>query len=171
MDRRVDIVRTHAEMFPCTPCHRRCGVHVHSPLTRTDSRWVNGSEKLYQKQKKKWQDKSPIYGGSSKTADRKIKVTERRHREHDELRYSIRSMFKYFNRGFSQIRILASDLLDDNRWIGQVPSWLNLEAAQNNRVSMFYTSELYGALKHYLPVFNSLALEAQMRNVPPVDPD
>jgi hypothetical protein len=80
-------------------------------------------------------------------------------------------MFKYFNRGFSQIRILASDLLDDNRWIGQVPSWLNLETAQNNRVSMFYTSELYGALKHYLPVFNSLALEAQMRNVPPVDPD
>jgi hypothetical protein len=130
-------------------------------------RWVNGSETLYQQEKKIWQDKSPVFGGSGTIHDRKIRSTERRHREHDELRYSIRSIFKYLDSGFSYIRILASDFYDENSatWIGQTPSWLDPEAAKRHGVSMVYTSELYGAKKSQLPVFNSLALESQFYNL------
>src|SRR5208282_6241968 len=97
-------------------------------------RWVNGSETLYQQEKKLWQDKSPVFGGSGLARDRKIRATERRHREHDELRYSVRSIFKYLDSSFSHIRILASDFYEENRgaWIGQTPSWLDLEAANRH---------------------------------------
>jgi len=141
-------------MYPC-----RCG------LIR---RWVNGSESLYQREKKLWQDRSPVFGGQGLTHDRKITATERRHREHDELRYSVRSIFKYLNNSFSNIRILASDFYDDNSttWIGQTPNWLDLEVAKRHGVSMVYTSELYGSKKSHLPVFNSLALESQFYNLP-----
>ena len=133
--------------------------------------WVNGSEPLYQKEKHHWQDKSPVFGGKGITHDRKIRVTERRHREHDELRYSVRSVFKYFHNSFNSIRILASDFASGNTWQGQIPYWLDLEAAKRYNVSMLYTSELYGDQKSDLPVFNSLALESQFRNVPKSDPN
>lgn len=134
---------------------------------------MNGSETLYQKEKKFWQEKSPVFGGSGRSHDRKIRVTERRHREHDELRYSVRSIFKYLNNSFSGIRILASDFLDGNTtsWIGQVPNWLDLEAARRHRVTMSYTSDLYGIKNSYLPVFNSLALESQFYNLPSTEND
>lgn len=131
-------------------------------------RWVNGSEALYQREKKQWQDKSPVFGGLGLAHDRKIRATERRHREHDELRYSVRSIFKYLNNSFSHIRILASDFYDENSttWIGQTPNWLDLEAAKQHGVSMIYASELYGSKKSRLPVFSSLALESQFYNLP-----
>src|SRR3981189_803614 len=113
--------------------------------------WVNGSEPLYQSQKKHWQDQSPVFGGSGTAHDRKIRITERRHREHDELRYSIRSAFKYLNNSFSSIRILASDFFDGQRWIGQIPTWLDIEAGKQHGVSMMFTSELYDANKTDLP--------------------
>jgi len=93
-------------------------------------------------------------------------MTERRHREHDELRYSIRSIFKYFARGFSRIHILASDFYNGTAWVGQVPTWLDLEAAKQHGVSMVYTSELYRDNRENLPVFNSLALESKLAAVP-----
>src|ERR1700737_614796 len=92
-------------------------------------------------------------------------------REHDELRYSIRSLFKYFNKGFSQVRILSSDLYNGKKLIAQVPSWLDLDAGRLNRVSMLFTSEIYGKLKSALPLFNSLALESQFGNVPSSGPE
>lgn len=100
-----------------------------------------------------------------------IRQSSLMYREHDELRYSIRGLFKYFNKGFSQIRIISTDLRDGKKWVGQIPSWLDLEAAKTNRVSMYFTSMLYGSLKSLLPVFNSLALESQFKNIPPVDPN
>src|SRR5208282_947938 len=99
-------------------------------------RWVNGSENLYQKEKKFWQEKSPVFGGSGRSHDRKIRATERRHREHDELRYSVRSIFKYLNNSFSGIRILGSDFFDGTSWIGQAPNWLDLEVARRHGVTM-----------------------------------
>jgi hypothetical protein len=131
----------------------------------TDDRWVNGSETLYQREKSFWQEKSPVFGGEGYSHDRKIRVTQRRHREHDELRYSVRSIFKYFNNQFSNIRILASDFYDNKKWIGQVPSWFDVEAGKQHGVSMLYTSEVYGKKKAGLPVFNSLALESVFSNV------
>ena len=128
---------------------------------------MNGSELLYQSQKKHWQDQSPVFGGSGLGHDRKIRVTERRHREHDELRYSIRSAFKYLHDSFSSIRILASDFFDGTNWIGQVPTWLDEEAGKQYGVSMMYTSELYDKNKDDLPVFSSLSLESRFANVPP----
>lgn len=55
--------------------------------------------------------------------------------------------------------------------MGQVPGWLDLEAGKTNRVSMLFTSELYGDKKAMLPVFNSLALESQFSNVPTSSPE
>jgi hypothetical protein len=136
-----------------------------SSYNSTDNRWVNGSETLYQSEKKFWQEKSPVFGGTGYSNDRKIIVTARRHREHDELRYSVRSIFKYFNNQFSNIRILASDFQQGETWIGQIPTWLDLEAGKKHGVSMIYTSEIYGKNKTDLPVFNSLALESKFSNV------
>jgi Stealth protein CR2, conserved region 2 len=134
---------------------------------------VNGSETLYQKEKEFWQEKSPVFGASAGSHDRKIRVTARRHREHDELRYSVRSIFKYLNNGFSGIRILASDFYDKNTtsWIGQTPNWLDLEAARRHGVTLLHTSDLYGAKNSYLPVFNSLAIESQFYSLPPTEND
>ena len=126
-----------------------------------DDRWVNGSEEMYQHEKTYWQDRSPVFGGSGKAHDRKVASTDRRHREHDELRYSVRSVFKYFSRGFSQIRILASDFYNGTAWVGQVPSWLDMDVAHRHGMSMLYTSELYGDDRVNLPVFSSLALESR----------
>lgn len=137
-------------------------------LTRINQRWVNGSEALYQREKTRWQESSPVFGGSGLMHDRKLRATERRHREHDELRYSIRSIFKYLNNSVSKILILASDFFDPNTnsWIGQTPSWLDFEAAERHGVSMLYTSELYGERNSSLPIFSSLALESQLYNLP-----
>lgn len=149
-------------------------LYTYVPLSMwINHRWVNGSETLYQQEKRVWQDRSPVFGGSGFQHDRKIRVTERRHREHDELRYSVRSIFKYLENGFSHIRILASDFYEENSttWIGQTPSWLDLEAGERHGVSMVYTSELYGPRKSYLPVFNSLALESQFYNLPSLPDD
>jgi len=116
-----------------------------------------------------------VFVGWGFQRDRKLRGTERRHREHDELRYSVRSVFKYFHDGISRIRIVASDFYDAslNSWIGQVPHWLDLEAARLNGVSMLFTSQLYNGKKSFLPTFNSLALESQFYNIPlePEDPD
>lgn len=149
-------------------------LYTYFPLSMwINYRWVNGSETLYQQEKQLWQDKSPVFGGSGFTHDRKIRVTARRHREHDELRYSVRSIFKYLDNGFSHIRILASDFFSETSatWIGQTPSWLDLEAAKRHGVSMIYTSELYGSKNFRLPVFNSLALESQFYNLPSLPND
>jgi hypothetical protein len=81
------------------------------------------------------------------------------------LRYSIRSIFKYFNNQFSNIRILAPDFLQGESWIGQVPTWLDLEAGKQHGVSMIYTSEMYGQDKTHLPVFNSFALESKYSKI------
>jgi Stealth protein CR2, conserved region 2 len=132
-------------------------------------RWVNGSEELYQKEKRRWIAKSPVFQGQFR--ERKIRASERRYREHDELRYSIRSIFKYLANGFSHIRILGSDFYDGTNWIGQIPTWLDLKVAEQYGVSMLYTSELYGSKKSELPVFSSLALESQFYNVPSTGPD
>ena len=130
---------------------------------------MNGSESLYQTQKKYYQDQSPVYGGTGSAHDRKIGITERRHREHDELRYSIRSAFKYLNSQFSSIRILANDFYDGKNWIGQKPTWLDEDAGKQHGVSMMYTSELYATSKTDLPVFSSLSLESRFANVPVPD--
>jgi Stealth protein CR2, conserved region 2 len=136
---------------------------------------VNGSELRYQLEKKLWQDRSPVFGGEGIQHDRKLRGTERRHREHDELRYSIRSVYKYFQNNFSRIRIISSDFYDanSNSWVGQVPYWLDLNAARLNGLSLLFTSQLYAAKSSLLPVFNSLALESQFYNVEqgPEDPD
>jgi hypothetical protein len=134
-------------------------------MNSTDHRWINGSETLCQREKTFWQQKSPIFGGEGFAHDRKITLTERRHREHDELRYSVRSIFKYFNNQFSGIRILAPDFQQGESWIGQVPTWLDLEAGKQHGVSMIYTSEMYGNDKTLLPVFNSFALESKFSKV------
>ena len=130
-----------------------------------NGRWVNGSEALYQHEKNFWQDRSPVFGGSGKAHDRKVMSTERRHREHDELRYSVRSIFKYFTHGFHRIHILASDFYNGTAWQGQVPGWLDTDKAAQHGVSLLYTSELYGADRAALPVFNSLALESKLSGV------
>lgn len=171
MGRGVDIVWRHAAMLTCTPIHCRNTIYVCFPFCVVNSSWVNGSETLYRQEKEKYQADSPVFGGTGRVHDRKVSASERRHREHDELRYSIRSIFKYLNGGFSAIRILASDFFDGRNWVGQVPHWLDMEAARKHGVSLLFTSEIYGEKRTELPVFSSLAIESQFYNVPSSGPN
>lgn len=69
------------------------------------------------------------------------------------------------------MHILTGDFYDGNAWVGQIPTWLDLELAPQYNVSVFFHSELYRGKKSKLPIFNVHALESQFSKVPSTSPD
>lgn len=109
---------------------------------------------------------------------------ERHWRIHDELRHSLRSVFKTYGKYASAIDnffVLSADLpYDSDRRIGMVPTWLDIHHPfhhrsqirpvfpwQIHRTSAFPSQEAAEQWRQEsLPVFNSMAVESQFANIP-----
>ncbi|MDR2933753.1 MAG: Stealth CR1 domain-containing protein [Rickettsiales bacterium] len=105
--------------------------------------WVDGNDKKWLAKKNLWLNK---YGKLSKSAN----ITAR-FRDNDELKYSLRSVEKFvpwINHIF---------LVTDN----QIPKWLN---TKNKKISVIDLSQIMP--KDSLPVFNSIAIESCLHNIP-----
>ncbi|KAG0302217.1 hypothetical protein BGZ97_002448, partial [Linnemannia gamsii] len=140
--------------------------------------WVNGSDPRLLAIKEKYQDQSPFFqafraaertrwakfrsaGHTRASADDQ---TSNRFRDMNELKYSVRSVSKYFSRAlFNRIHILTT-AVDANLQEIQVPSWLDLESS-GDRVRMVPHGAIFGNSSD-LPSFNSLAIESHMHNIP-----
>ncbi|GAA5891182.1 hypothetical protein JCM6882_006448 [Rhodosporidiobolus microsporus] len=140
--------------------------------------WTNGSDPLL----RRWRaEVTTSLSGRVKPGKAKVqkKLTARHFREHDELRYSIRSALSAFvPPALRKIHLLTtdlppnvllSDLIDGNNItetvessrIGQVPSWLDRSSAgatpalETPHHSALFEDSLA------LPTFNSLSIESQ----------
>ncbi|CAG8584480.1 603_t:CDS:2 [Diversispora eburnea] len=110
--------------------------------------WVNGSDQRHRELRKKY---------------RKIRDKESWYRDFDELRYSMRSIEKYFKKFINKIWIITTDYESDEM---QIPSWLNKSWGNSDpRVELIKHSEIFNDVS-VLPTFNSLAIESQMMNNP-----
>ena len=121
---------------------------------------MNGSDPVYTDIRTYYQTKSLVY---SKAPDDVIRRTSKRVREHDELRYSIRSVVKNVP-DVRSVHILSSDLIHPRTLAqyGLRPTWLAVDAQQPR---LHYTSTFYDPVDA-LPVFNSRALETQLIHIP-----
>ncbi|RHZ83239.1 hypothetical protein Glove_99g114 [Diversispora epigaea] len=111
--------------------------------------WVNGSDQRHRELRKKY---------------RKIHDSENLYRDFDELRYSVRSIEKYFKRFINKIWIITTDYENNDEM--QIPSWLNTSWRDSDpRVELIKHTEIFNDVS-VLPTFNSLAIESQMMNSP-----
>ncbi|KAF9150883.1 Xanthine phosphoribosyltransferase 1 [Linnemannia schmuckeri] len=147
--------------------------------------WVNGSDPRLLTIKEEYQDRSPFfqaYRAPDETRWAKFRnagiirtpsaaasatdLTSNRFRDMNELKYSVRSVSKYFSRSlFNRIHILTTAVDEKNEEI-QVPSWLDLESS-GDRVRMVPHGAIFDNSSD-LPSFNSLAIESQMHHIPGV---
>jgi len=82
----------------------------------------------------------------------------------DELKYSVRSLYEN-GRGLNgKIHVLTTDIDPASSGMGQVPSWLDLDAAKGNLTLVHHASIFEDST--VLPTFNSLAIESQIHHVP-----
>ena len=105
--------------------------------------WVNGSDS-------KWRTEKEYYQNISAT-DSWFAVGEERFVEHDELKYSMRSVAQH-------IPWIRSIFIVTN---GQIPSWLD---ENNQKVKIIKHSDIMP--DSALPTFNSYAIEANLHNIP-----
>ncbi|KAJ7782380.1 hypothetical protein DFH07DRAFT_790474 [Mycena maculata] len=145
--------------------------------------WVNGSDVLHSESR---EDLLESLHYSTRNA---------RFRQHDELRYSLRSAFKNTKSWKNSVwHIVTADVpdpedFDDNQRLGLVPQWLDLESAwaggENGEppVYLYHDSEIFrltnvpghipsieGVDKwrnDVLPTFNSMAVESQLAHLDP----
>jgi len=103
--------------------------------------WVDGSDK-------KWLDKKNKYSKNISSVEDNIRYTNI-----DELKYSLRSVYKYAN-WVSNIYIVVDD--------DQKPEWLNL---QNPKIHLIKHSEIFSNIND-LPTFNSHSIECNLHNIP-----
>ena len=106
--------------------------------------WVDGSDE-------KWLAKKNAVLQSLGRTPAKSSISAKRWTDHDELKYSLRSVEKFAN-WVNHIYIITD---------GQTPKWLNL---QNPRVSVISHSEIIPS--EYLPTFNSTAIEFWLHKIP-----
>ncbi|KAJ6538888.1 hypothetical protein DFH09DRAFT_73077 [Mycena vulgaris] len=146
--------------------------------------WVNGSDVLH------WESREDVLGSL------KYSTRNARFRQHDELRYSLRSAFKNTKTWKHSVwHIITADVpnpdeFDDGQRLGLVPQWLDLESAwaggENGEppVYLYHDSEIFHLTSlpgrtptidevdkwrdAVLPTFNSMAVESQL---PHLDPD
>ncbi|GAA5857101.1 hypothetical protein JCM8547_007959 [Rhodosporidiobolus lusitaniae] len=141
--------------------------------------WTNGSDPLL----RRWRaEVTASLSGKVKSGKAAIRqrLTAHHFRDHDELRFSIRSALHAFSSSaLRQLHLLTTDLLSnvlfidllelspnittivDLPRIGQVPRWLNPSSAfQVTHHSSFFQDETA------LPTFNSLSIESQLPNMP-----
>ncbi|KAJ7267659.1 hypothetical protein B0H12DRAFT_1229947 [Mycena haematopus] len=145
--------------------------------------WVNGSDVYHSEAR---QDLLDTLKYSTKNA---------RFRQHDELRYSLRSAFKNTKSWKDSVwHIVTADVpdpdaFDDAQRLGLVPQWLDLESAwaggenEEPPVYLYHDSELFRLTtlpghtptidqvdrwrNNVLPTFNSMAVESQLPHLNP----
>lgn len=109
--------------------------------------WVNGSDPQWQKKKDEYEQLGGLIGvNDSATA-------LNRFRNHDELRYSLRSVEKHAP-WVRSIYIIVAD--------GQAPTWLN---RSSSRIKLVNHSTIFPNPNH-LPVFSGVAVEANLDRIP-----
>ncbi|KAF9912139.1 Xanthine phosphoribosyltransferase 1 [Linnemannia zychae] len=150
--------------------------------------WVNGSDPRLLSIKEEYQNRSPffqsyrsaeedkwarfrLHGGTRSPASVALTAndqTANRFRDMNELKYSVRSVSRYFSRTiFNRIHILTT-AVEDNLGAGevQVPSWMDLEGSRD-RMRMVSHGRIFDNSSD-LPSFNSLAIESQIHHIPDV---
>ncbi|GAA6038989.1 hypothetical protein JCM8097_000143 [Rhodosporidiobolus ruineniae] len=151
--------------------------------------WTNGSDALLRRWKAEITSTLPgrVRPGVAAVRERQ---TARHFREHDELRYSIRSALRAFaSSSLSKIRLLTTDLpanvlysdtldplpasLSENSSslvassrVGQLPTWLDrsLSAGRHPPFAVTHHSSIFDD-STLLPTFNSLSIESQFPNL------
>jgi hypothetical protein len=109
--------------------------------------WVNSQDPVHNKERNYWETQLCI----------RQKNELNRFQDHQELRFSLRSIVKYAN----WIRTIYIVIADNN----QLPSWLNLE--NTTRIKIIRHSELFTKLyESHLPTFNSTAIECHLHRIP-----
>ncbi|KAG0215336.1 Xanthine phosphoribosyltransferase 1 [Mortierella sp. GBA30] len=143
--------------------------------------WVNGSDTGLQMMKDYYKQRSPMFqafeelpqvaGRPGQSSGNAKAQTEKRFRDMDELRHSIRSVAEYATPGlFNKIHILTTDVEQEDqgtgekRWQQQVPEWLDHERAKG-KIELVRHREIYDD-PGVLPSFNSLSIESQMHHIP-----
>ncbi|KPV78309.1 uncharacterized protein RHOBADRAFT_50790 [Rhodotorula graminis WP1] len=146
--------------------------------------WTNGSDPLL----RRWRAEvtgtlaGRVRPGVARVRDRKA---SHHFREHDELRYSLRSAVQAFEpRALGKLHLvstdlpantLLSDILDnvpvgnitpvvEAARVGQVPSWLNRSAIPREQLEVHHHSSFFEDTAD-LPTFNSLSIESQLPNI------
>ncbi|KAF9917333.1 Xanthine phosphoribosyltransferase 1 [Lobosporangium transversale] len=121
--------------------------------------WVNGSDTKLQRIKQEYQSRSPLFAQvDSKDAE---KVTAKRFRDLDELRYSVRSVADYAKDMHRYVYLLTTEV-DADQDQGQVPNWLDLD---QDTIRPIHHKTIFQNTSH-LPSFNSMAIESQMHRIP-----
>ncbi|KAF8317669.1 hypothetical protein DL93DRAFT_2110386 [Clavulina sp. PMI_390] len=141
--------------------------------------WVNGSDPLHR-------DAFLATSEELSAALRRRQITAPRlYREHDELRYSTRSVLQYFGEHVRQFHLVAGDFVDRRNTcdsdvdvvtrLGQIPQWLRdddsdpeeLSSNANVPLRIHHHAQFFD---HYRrTTFDSCAIEAQMARLEGVD--
>lgn len=126
--------------------------------------WVNGSDTLHLRARLKFLNASSAAGLQSSDANQSAPApgddaaSASRFADHDELRYSMRSLEK-FAPWVRRVYLVTN---------GQVPHWLDLS---NPKVRVITHLEIFSAATptsclHHLPVFSSPAIESHLHRIP-----
>ena len=91
-------------------------------------------------------------------------------RDHDELRYSIRSILHYFKPYLSSVHLVTSDLTAplcgpqiSHRWrLGHIPQWLDLDGIHSPQLNIWHHAEIFD--NYVTSSFNSYAIGESVRH-------
>ena len=141
--------------------------------------WANGSNPVYKHYHSLYEGGSPVY--QDEIGKERQYTWAKRTREHDELRYSIRSIRKYLSGFKPHFHIISTDFVKadsaedalqmtsstissklDRIYI--IPLWMNMSKIGDG-MSIHFPSQFYNPADA-LPVFNSRAYETQLANIP-----
>ncbi|KAG0226790.1 hypothetical protein BGW42_003366 [Actinomortierella wolfii] len=134
--------------------------------------WVNGSDASLRSLRGYFEARSPIFHNTD--AAKVESTTIKRFRDMDELRFSLRSVVEYATDAVRNIYLMASPLPDSptaspwtflNSSRTQTPDWFDAEAAQPRPFHLVNHIDFFSH-KDHLPSFSSLAIEANMANIP-----
>jgi hypothetical protein len=120
----------------------------HPPAVDAVWTWVNGSDPVWQRIKQQYDPPPRTLFGR-----RVSKSIGNKYREHDELRFSLRSI--WMNAPWIRNLIIVTD--------GQVPYWLD---CTHPRVRVVDHRELFDDPTTQLPTYNSLAIESVLHRIP-----
>lgn len=131
--------------------------------------WVNGSDPQLNAVKKQYQDASPFFQTAPRGRISRGRYqgdqTVNRFRDMDELKYSVRSVYENGRGLGGKIHVLTTDVDPEaSSGMGQVPVWLDLDAAKGNLTLVHHASIFEDS--SVLPTFNSLSIESQFHHVP-----
>ncbi|KAK0458963.1 uncharacterized protein EV420DRAFT_1479618 [Desarmillaria tabescens] len=121
--------------------------------------WVNGSDPLHLAA---LDDTKHAYGYSSS----KPKL----YRDHNELKYSMRSAVAHFRHGVGSFHLLTSDTAASNSPLtsevrcGQIPQWLSGSRWTDGSISLDiqHHSQFFTPSEYFSPTFNSFAIESHL---------